>query len=46
MTKGLSNLNRFITTLTSTFNFFTRGLEDLTLIFISDYDKTEDDNGF
>ena len=29
MTKGFSNLNRFVTTLTSTFNFLTRSLEDL-----------------
>ena len=30
MTKGFSNLNRFVTTLTSASNFLTRGLEDQT----------------
>ena len=45
MTKGFSNLNRYVTTLTSTINFLTRGLEDLTLSYICDYDKTKDDNG-
>ena len=43
MTKGFSNLNRFVTTLTSTYdktstiNFMTRGFDDLTNL--SDYDK-------
>ena len=43
MTKGFSNLNRFVTTLTSTFNFMTRGFDDLTLTFyetkLYDHDK-------
>ena len=30
MTKGFSNSNSFVTTLTSTINFLTRGLQDLT----------------
>ena len=32
MTNGFSNLNRFVTTLTSTINFLTSGLEDLIKI--------------
>ena len=49
MTKGFSNLNRFVTTLTSTYdktsniNFMTRGFDDLTLTFyetkLCDHDK-------
>ena len=31
MTKGFSNLNSWVTTLTSTINFLARSLEDLTL---------------
>ena len=31
MEKGFSNLNRFVTTLTLTINFLTRGLEEITL---------------
>ena len=34
MTKGFYNQNKFVTTLTSTVNFLTRGLEDLTLSYI------------
>ena len=41
MTKGFSNLNSWVTTLTSTINFLARSLEDLC-----DYNKTKDDNRF
>ena len=43
MTKGFSDLIRFVTTLTSTINFMTRGFDDLTLTFsktkLCDHDK-------
>ena len=47
MTKGFSNSNRFVTTLTSIINFLTWGLEDITLTYetkLCDYDKPKDDN--
>ena len=41
MTNGFSYLNRFVTTLTSTINFLTRGSEDLTLSYIRNKTMTK-----